>query len=169
MAGPIARRPAGLLDLLLTQQQGKQPTDLGDVVTPTLDIQPFYNQERLTTETAVLSNAAVGSVAIITIPAGESWQMLFLTTRGTFNAAAQTLRIGFRIASIAGGDIIDIGQTADITAVGAADTYSGQVMFQPGQIFSAGTRFLATTQQVGLAAGAAIAGSLNALYVRMET
>lgn len=169
MSGPIARRPAGLLDLLLTQQQGKNPNELGDMLLPVIDLSPFYMQERLTTATTSLTNAVVGSSATITIPAGESWMMHFLSVRGSFNAVNQRLKVGFRAASIDGGTIIDIGQTEQLDAIGATDGYSGQVQFAPGSIYPAGTRFLASTQVVDLALGANISGSLNALFVRMET
>lgn len=168
MGGPIARRPLGLLDLLLSQQQGDNPNDLGDSVQATLDLAGFYQSERITTESVAATSAVVGSSASITIPQGEAWRMLYCGTRGSFNAIGQQLRVAFRMSSLPGGGIVDLGQTLIITAIGAADGYSGQHVFSGRDIYPPGTRFLTSSQVVNLAAGGNISGTFTVCYVRLE-
>lgn len=169
MAGPIARRPAGLLDLLLTQQQGKNPTNLGDDVVPVLDIVPFYNQERLDTDIQSVNMTAVNSFTSAIIPAGESWRVLAWSVRGAFATVNQTVRLGFRMQQLGGGGLVDL-PSVPAAAVGATDLWGGATVL-PGDslvIYPAGTRFLTYAQSINLDAQANIALTSTLLFVQMS-
>lgn len=75
--GNIARKPRGLLDLLLTQSGGQNPSNLMESVRPTLDMLPFYLPERLDADTAAINQAVAGFTGI-TVPEGEVWLLLWL-------------------------------------------------------------------------------------------
>jgi hypothetical protein len=166
MPGPIARRPDGLLDLLLTQQQGENPKELADTVQPTLDLTKFYGAQRLTLDAVVFSVTAVGATATIEVPQGESWLVHQTSFRAPFNAVSQVARIGLGV--IFGSQLLDLGQTDTFTAVGATDTFTGQSDVL-NIIFPSGTIFEAICHQLDLAAGSALNGRFNVLYTRMES
>lgn len=166
MAGPIARRPAGLLDLLLTQQQGRNPVELGDQLNPTIDLTKFYSAERIASSAQAVSATVVGATATTTVPNGENWILLNLGYQTITNAAGQVLRAGIyvRPTSIA----VPVGVGPTITTVGAADRISYGFDAQ-GLIVPSGTRIQLIIEELNLAAGAAFTVYLNCLYVRMET
>ena len=170
MAGPIARRPAGLLDLLLTQQQGENPKTLGDSVSPVLDILPFYNQERLDTDVQSVNMTAVNSFTSVLIPAGESWRVLCWSVRGAFATVNQTVRLGFRMQQFTGGGLVDL-PALQFAASGATDLWGGCTVL-PGDemvIYPSGTRFLTYAQELNLDAQANIALTSTVLFVQMST
>lgn len=166
MAGPIARRPPGLLDLLLTQQQGKNPSELGDVVSPVMDLTHFYGSERLTVDSVLLAVSAVGAFSRITVPDGETWLVHFTGMNVAFNAAAQSARIGLSL--ILNGILFDFNNTGLVTSVGATDVLSGTTP-PIGLVFPSGAIFEANVQQFTIAAGANLVGQFKVFYTRLES
>lgn len=167
MGGPIARRPAGLLDLLLAQQQGKNPSSLGDDVLPVIEITDFYNQERIITQGGSLSMTAVNGTNTITIPAGEVWRPIYHACSGTFATTNQTVRIGWEIGSLPGSWQVT-HKTERFEAVGATDKFGNAAAF-PGCIFPSGTKFLLRVQEINLDAQANIGLNVQMAYIRMES
>ena len=169
MAGTISRRPAGLLDLLLTQQQGDNPSVLGDTVWPGIDLGPFYDQERLTITNGSSAFTGLAQTNTMTIPSGESWRLLAFGLRGSFATANQYIQLGFQIGGVSGSASVDIDARL-FTAVGATDLYSGSFPWVKGNIiFPSGTNFRTKVESLNLDAQANLTVSVNALYVRMDT
>jgi hypothetical protein len=74
--GAINRVPSGLLSLLDGQNLGDNPSELAQVIQPTLDLFHFFTASRglsleLVTESFLA--AAVGFKAILQVPMGELW------------------------------------------------------------------------------------------------
>lgn len=166
MAGTIARRPAGLLDLLLTQQQGKNPAELGDLVLPVIDLSMFYGQERLEVNEATRTASAVGNSDEITVPQGESWGILNVSARATFNTIGQKIKISL-FASVGGSDFVMLAENS-ATAVGATDIVNVFANL-PFTVFPAGAQFGMLVGELDLNAGANISVVTTTLSVRMES
>jgi len=166
MPGPISRRPAGLLDLLLAQQQGKNPSSLSDAVAPVIDLSLFYEQERVDLESKVLSASAVGQAATITVPQGESWKIVGLTVRGTFNIIGSKIRLGLFFGI--GTSAFAVVKELTSTAVAATDKFGDGIM-PPGLILRPGSQLGCIVHEINLNAGANISTTAEVLYVRMES
>lgn len=70
----INRVPQGLQDLLGSQNFGDNPSELGSVVAPTLDLERLLFAERRWFSYKLAANVAVdGSFNVHTVPAGELW------------------------------------------------------------------------------------------------
>ena len=169
MASPIARRPGGLLDLLLTQQQGRNPSDLLDSVQPILDMAAFYEQERLYVTGGAKTITAVGGNDTILVPAGESWKLIhagFFVSFATANQIfACTLElINLQIASMR---ISDLGGTQ--TPSLANDFRVG--IYTPPQplILPSGAGLKFGVSSLTLDGQANISMTTRVLVVRMET
>lgn len=166
MAGPIARRPAGLLDLLLTQQRGQNPNLLGETLVPTIDLGPFYDQERLEVNETTRTASAVGNSDAITVPAGESWRVLNVSCRGTFNAVNQVIKLGL-FASVGGSDFVMLAENRAAT-VGATDSMAVAANLH-GAMFPPGSQFGVLVMELDLALGTAFSIVTTTLNVRMQT
>lgn len=170
MAGPIARRPAGLLDLLLTQQQGKNPSELGDVVSPTIDLTSLYEQEVLATTIASITADAVNDFSSIIIPDGEAWKLLASTVHGAFADANEVLSMGHRIQTLPGSGLID-QDALNFAAVGATDLFGGSFVLPANGtvIYPPGTRFITFVRSITLGVPLSIVVSVDLLHVTMQT
>ena len=167
MAGPIARRPQGLLDLLLTQQQGKNPAELGDLLLPVLELGHFYETDRIKTKGATITATTINSNATIEIPAGEAWKVYGFSVRGTFATVDQEVRVGFRISNIAGGEILE-SESIRFEAFGATDQFGNGIMFPQPIIYPSGAKFTCYTQELDLDAQPSIALRMVMLYIEMN-
>lgn len=170
MAGPIARRPAGLLDLLLTQQQGKNPEVLGNDVQPVMDLTKFYGQERLESSNKALTATAINSLVTHTVPAGESWLLLCAAVRGAFAAAGQEIGLELRISGFKGAAFLACDALAFAQSIAATDAFGdGFDIPAGGVIYPSGVSFTFLTQKIALAAQPNIAVTTNLLFIRMNT
>jgi len=167
MPSPISRRPAGLLDLLLAQQQGQNPTDLIDSVSPTIDMLKFYEAERLDVTRDVKNVTAVGDVGAVDIPAGEYWKVLAIACNWVFATVNQ--RLGIRI------EVKNIGETRQdlITSVvktptGATDEAAVALRLGSPVIFPSGTTLQSRASSLALDGEANIQLTTTVFYVRME-
>ena len=168
MAGPIARRPAGLLDLLLTQQQGRNPSVLGDDLLPIIDMLHFYEQERLTSEFAAITVNSAADSTTFTVPAGESWKCIGLSARGSFATAAQSIAMGGRISGIEGQGILELS-TKSAASTAISDLFGFLFDLPECRIWPSGTKFSVISRAVDLDAQASISVTATVYYVRMET
>lgn len=167
MGGPIARLPRGLLDLLLTQQQGKNPDALGDTLAPVIDLAPFYEQERFDAENLNATMTAVGVAGTFTVPAGEAWKVLGMSVRGTFATVNQTIGVQCRILNLPNVPAFVIDQF-DFAAVGATDTFGASIRQFGNIIFPAGLQFRFQCSQLTLDGQPSIAVTGSIWYVRLE-
>lgn len=71
----ITRAPIGLLDFFGIQNQGRNPSLLSGTILPTLDVQSFYQTDKLEyiEETGIAIAGTASSTLTTTIPAGEVW------------------------------------------------------------------------------------------------
>ena len=171
MAGPIARRPAGLLDLLLTQQQGKNPSELGDMLSPIIDLLPFYAQDRLSGAVGNKACTAVGDNVGITVPAGESWLVWTTSFSATFATVNQNISVYVELRGAAGTTqpvyLSDLGGLK--SADGATDIVVGAQCFDKGLMIPSGTELRFVCGALNLDAQANITFRGRVLYARMET
>lgn len=70
--GGINRNPSGLLNFLLTQAGGRNPDFLLEQVRPVLDIEKYYEPDRLRAVSEVIS-LNVGQLDFIEVPESEVW------------------------------------------------------------------------------------------------
>lgn len=164
--GTIARRPAGLLDLLLAQQSGKNPSELSDTVIPVLDLGMYYDQERIQVAEETRTASAVGNSDEITVPQGESWKVLNVSCRMTHNTIGAIIRVGLFITAT-GSDFVMLTEGKGGTAVGAGDIFSVASNLN-GLVLPPGSQLGALVEQLDLNGGSAISIVTTALVVRME-
>lgn len=169
MAGPIARRPSGLLDLLLAQQQGRNPNALTDNVQPVIDLTPFYSADRLEATNTSFTATAVGSGNTITVPAGEVWALTSLGWSGTANAVDQQMRIAIRFLDIFEGIDQFFYASPDFKSIGATDVFSDGVLIPQPLFLNSGSKLSLRVEMFDKALGANIAIAWVAAYVRMDT
>ena len=168
MASPISRRPAGLLDLLLSQQQGQNPTKLEDDVQPIIDMSQFYEADRISIDALTTNLSAVGVTATHTVPAGEHWKLIAVGFAGVFNAANQRVQIYFSFSGFSGTALgYSIGWDAK-TAAAASDVYADGLYFPQPLIVPSGTELKFSCGSLDLQASTTSLLS-RVIYVRMES
>lgn len=171
MASPIARRPAGLLDLLLSQQQGTNPSNLSDNVNPTIDMAQFYYQDRLSVKTQNDNETAVGGTVTITVPAGESWLLWASSFAVQFATVNQRIYCYGHLTGLKGSTspcyFTDYGGMK--TPTGATDIVVGAYWFPNGFIVPSGTNIVAVVGSINLDAQPNIQVNHRVLYARMES
>ena len=130
--GIVNRTTAGLLSLLDSQTQGDTPSNLGDVIAPTVDTTAFllasarYEQLSLSTAAVLIP----GEYNQFTVPAGQVWAILSVGCQWFNGDVGQTSRYGLFLRL----GLID--QPCPITEIGAAQVLtaiasSGSVTFVP--------------------------------------
>ena len=167
MGSPISRRPAGLLDLLLTQQQGQNPNDLQSTLQPILNLGPFYESERLEVESQGVGFTAVGNSTALAVPAGEVWKLNFLSADWTFATANQEL--GLVLQLYPGGSQIDVYSPGVIAAPAAASESSISFSAPQPLVLPSGTLVRVRVEHIDLDGEANIAVTLRSCHVRMDT
>jgi len=171
MSSPISRRPGGFLDLLLTQQQGKNPGELLDTVQPSIDMLPFYCPERLTISTATNAVTTKGIQAnAVEIPAGENWLVYGVGFFIEFQTGTQYIgpaclaRVGTKRHSLGWWDPTDID-----AVVGTNEGwYLNENLPQP-LIFPSGAKFEMNAAVVALGGQPNLNTIMSVMYTRMET
>lgn len=169
MPSPISRRPGGLLDLLLSQQQGKNPPNLSDSVLPTIQMLDFYSTDRQSVETSSRVYSAVAQSSNIDIPAAEVWRILGFGATWTWNAVDQSLRIGVQLQRLPSGSFT-VGElegptTNPINATGLATV--SKLCTEPLWL-PPGSRIQFLSNEFDIALGANITATHSVLYTRME-
>lgn len=166
MPSPISRRPAGLLDLLLSQQQGENPDNLGNSVSPTIDLTDFYETDRVSVATATANFTGLTAVTV-TVPAAENWKLYGVSASWTWATANQDLKVKFELRNIPVSEHI-LASPSLQTSTGATDTGSVAFMLPHPRIIPPGTLVRCRGETINLDAQANIAVKLNVLHVRME-
>lgn len=98
MSGPIQVIPQGLLGLLQLKQQGMNPSQLADYVTPQIDLFPLWIQRQTqglvqSGDTQALATGAVGPQPFSTsVPATQAWFIEHMCISAIMGAA-DTCRI----------------------------------------------------------------------------
>ena len=167
MGSPISRRPTGLLDLLLTQQQGANPKELEDDVQPIIDMGPFYEAERLTSINASNAVTATGiQASTIDVPPGEYWKLLCFTVYVDFGAGNQDISPFIRLKNL--GSLIHI-VTPRFGSSSAFTLAQGEVLWLPQPLHCpSGVSFEMNVEGLDLQGQPNILTLMEALYVRMD-
>jgi len=172
MPSPISRRPGGLLDLLLTQQQGKNPANLLDDVAPTFDMLPFYAQERLSVIREALAVTASGPQATtIDVPAGETWIVYNFGLKIEFATAAQSCNAYIDMQSSAvRATLADMNPNQDTFNPDFANEDMFTAFWLPQvMVFPSGTSFVLDIQRLSLDGQPNLLMQFGCIYTRMET
>lgn len=167
MASPIARRPAGLLDLLLTQQQGRNPDDLLDTVQPVLDITKFYDAERVETKALTTSVSALGGFGGIGVDAGQVWKVYGVAFFNNFATVNQRIGIAGEILNKQVSDF-HYHNFGIVTATGATDVNVNSFMWPNPVHWTSGDTFRGRCTSINLDAQPNISVTMQMMYVRME-
>lgn len=168
MPSPISRRPQGLLDLLLTQQQGKNPSDLLDTVQPIVDMTQFYQTDRVTVEQGAGVMTAVGQNVDITIPSGEAWKVYTASSFCTFATVDQEFGAYLTVRNIPSASPVLSNFGGTRAAVGATDQSGVAENFPAPLIYPSGAVFRFTCAEIDLDGQANINHNVRILYIRME-
>lgn len=89
---PINRLPAGLLGFIDVKAMGKNPAFFGDVVSPVVDLTPFYRSASRfrVISTNIVPTGAFTNVSNIVVPDGKVWLIEnILATSAGLTATAQ--------------------------------------------------------------------------------
>lgn len=168
MASPISRRPSGLLDLLLTQQQGKNPSVLGESVQPVIDLTEMYATDRLTIETLNRTYTAIAQTTNFDVPPGETWRLFGVGGFFTFATIDQHLSVAVSLQRIPNathhvGQLV--GPTEPLTATGKATIgyeFANPLWIPPG------TRIQLSCNDLDLDGQASIVAVHTVMFTRME-
>jgi len=113
MPSPIQRIPPGLLDFLDARGTGRNPSEIEDAVRGVVDLTPFYQSLDLTSATVSASGVnAVGSAAVIGVPAGEVWTIQALALHlSAVTGPPGRIVLGMQIRTGTGQNLVPIGDT----------------------------------------------------------
>lgn len=75
----INQVPVGLQSLLGSKNFGRNPADLTQAVIPTLELLPFYSQQRMSLAQQELNVTSAGQGISIEVPGNEMWLAYHLT------------------------------------------------------------------------------------------
>jgi hypothetical protein len=167
MGSPISRRPQGLLDLLLAQQQGANPGDLRDDVSSTLDLFEFYAVERMAISATGTAIAAVDGQSSVTVPATEAWRLIAVSGAWTWATANQDLKLSLQIRNVSGTNMhLSTGELRTSTGVSDKDA---QAFVMPVPILlPSGSQLRLIAQSLNLDGQASISVTNSVLHTRMQ-
>lgn len=171
----INRIPDGFQSLLGTKSLGRNPSELGQIVTPTVAMEKYYlTNIGLEKEQGTYTGAAgVGETAALTIPNGEAWAVLFAGTNYLTSTAVGTAEIATGIilpSDIPTEQAIPITPTAGTGSLGGALGAGGSIntsVFMQGFVFPSGTQFVTIVGFVSAAAPVVIRTAV--LFSRLPT
>jgi len=96
----VTRVPVGLQHYLGTQAQGKNPSELAQIVSPILDMGRFYNvQEEYWNR--VSNSFSADTTLILSVPAGETWLVRSIGIYHNGGGAAGTYSCGVYLTQVA--------------------------------------------------------------------
>ncbi len=85
--GKLNRTPEGFLDWTGQRVGGRYPTEISDVVAPTVDVSDFLGGRLIAAEQGSFATSAVGDSVTLTVPQNENWLLFgvscfFISTAG---------------------------------------------------------------------------------------
>ena len=98
----INRLPLGVLGFLGIKNGGEYPKQLSNVLLPTWDLERLYLNTNSETNATVVSIAAIGAQAFLTVPVGELWVVLLSSAATGTLGAGQTIELGLQTTDAAG-------------------------------------------------------------------
>lgn len=169
MPAPISRRPSGILDLLLAQQQGQNPNNLVDDVQPVLDLEKFYEPDRLSVASTTTALTAVGSTSTILVPAGERWKIYSIGVAGSFATVNQQLQVYVTLSGISGAALHYAHKFDTFAPVGATDIFAGGFWLPDPLLLPSGVSIKFTAASISLDAQPSISIQPRVLYVELQS
>lgn len=167
MPSPISRRPSGLLDLLLTQQQGKNPAEILDSVQPVMDLFPFYASARLTSARATYTATGTGILAAdsLAVPDGETWAVLNVSQHWEFALSSDDIKSNILLLNLQDASNVPLSTYEYFNPSVANEVMEKTLWFPQPMFLSSGMAF---ATQIGWFDQASTNGYLTALYYRMS-
>lgn len=157
-SGPIQTQPRGLLGLLQLKNQGRNPSDLLDTLTPTFDLERLLVGATLEVSQTGLVAAVIGSNVGITVPETEVWFVWGVCVTTDVLGAGEAISVAPTIAPSSSaliafpvGPYVD-GVPADFVR---AASYPGILVAEPGAILGSFVKTL--TGAVNISTQAVIA------------
>lgn len=166
----ITRVPRGLQKYLGTQNQGQNPVELGQVVTPIVAMDQFYSIRNDRWQATAFSPTAIDTTFIVaTVPDGEIWNLKRVSWTLAFAGATtgDSCRPGLTIQQ--SPNVSLSGQTIPLNSFGTVVFNAGSVRIaqEADTLVQGGSILLAVVTDVLLTAGA-INGAIYVNYDRIS-
>lgn len=167
----ITRLARGLQEYLGTQNQGSNPVDLGQVVTPTVNFDLFYQVEKRFWEAAAFSPTAIDTVkTLVTIPDDEIWGLYRVSIRISWagTTVGDSVRPSVTVANLP--NISLATQTVPIASFGTVTQTAGTITnntVSANTLLWGGTDVFFEIRDLQITAGA-INGTVFAEYLRLK-
>jgi hypothetical protein len=128
---PVNRYPAGFLQLLDSQVEGKTPRAVSDTIAPTLELRDHL-------EAVLIQGNGVADASITTInqsitlevPQNETWKLLSVGVNGTLALVGQTIQMSV-LLGLRNGTVVVAGFPAQTSTVAGELYRYGQLVPQP--------------------------------------
>lgn len=122
MPQKVQRIAPGLLSFLGLKGTGQNPTELGELLSPVVDLTPFYHAiDLLTANASTAGLNTVGQSTLIEVPAGETWRVMAAGYIATNLTAAGICHISILYQPPGTGNVVPITKPIRYV-VGAAGT-----------------------------------------------
>ena len=167
--GRINTPPVGLQSLLGNTNFGDNPSDLSEVVAPTLEFFAFMAQQKVHFERNAGSLAGQGFATQIVIPDGEIWALLGVNGFVNFNAAGDEIQYQINIRDAPNIPVVDpqhvLAHTPVVTATNALEPL--QLVYEPNHLWwlQPGTRLQLNVNEA--TSGVAVSYTLRAMYYKL--
>lgn len=125
------------------------PRDLGEVVSPTFDMRPFYEQGQIQRFTATNAAVAIGGNVSITVPQGQAWIVKSFAGLGSTNGVL-ICKLNLEY-SVQGGDVT-IASASQIITTATPGTFHTVVQpYQLNTVHPPGTVFRCRVRDLDIA------------------
>lgn len=152
----INRQPTGILGFLGIKNFGRNPEQVGEVLSPVWDYAPWYLQTNAQFRNAAVSFNAVGFFAVFQVPNNEVWTVHALSCLAGPLGGGETIRIHAAIADQASSVFTILPTTSDDRVATANDfgicAAQGNFILGPGEVAGMFCSDLTTVGAIGATA-----------------
>lgn len=167
--GRINRTPSGLLDLLQSKTDGKNPQDLAETVAPTLDLLDLYLLQRISHEFIVTVASGPGATNLLDVTEGEVWGLFACGVQFIGAAVGQTMDLYVSLQQFPDAPSalsqVQIFAPPTLTAAAIGDQATAAVVFDRPIWLTPGLRIRLTSGSSSLSANASLNMSLYRLQI----
>lgn len=128
----LNRIPRGFLNWVYAQSGGRNPGEYSETVSPIVDMGPFYDGDRLSTEFISVTPTVQPESAILTVPDDETWKLMAIGIAQTVVAATDTFEVTVSLRRTA-----NLGATAAFAPIWAPERQTAVNLFLPEQMTAA--------------------------------
>lgn len=158
--GVINRIAPGLLDLLQSKTDGKNPRDLSETVAPTLNIEQFYLAEKASVEFLVVQTFAIGATVSRDVEAGEIWFLYAIDTEWIAAAIGNRVQLSVEISrfndAASALSAVTVFAPPTNTAVIIGEVITNSIVFDRPLPLTAGMRLSGVTGDTNLITNVAV-------------